>query len=387
MSAYLQHYFDADFDHLNVKPCVNRFGETDCYNLGYVQNVLAGQVLAALLPEEAVEHPDPRFLLEEPVLPQGPNTRIDPAHPEYLLAAVNGYVYYDQDKIAVKKLLNVRSDVDFHTGNISFVGDMTLHKDLKAGFEVQGNNIFIKGMVEGGVVRARKNLRVLGGVKGGAGNRCLVSSGQDLRAAFTEKAELRSQRFLYIDRFAMHSSLYATENLDVAGKCIGGICRVGRRMTVRSDLGNMAGVSTKVFLGYNPLSVRELERCEERILELSERINHYAAVAGHLDPDTNETARTLAFARKQRAHLNLLRESLLRELAVDEAKLEETRLVVLGKVYPGVEISIGQIRFPVRQELYHVVFRVEARQIQVDDAPRELAGKGQASWPNMVLTE
>ena len=380
MNIYLQHYFDPDFDHLKVKPCVNTLtGEADCYNLGYVQNVLAGQVLAALVPADAVENPDPRFVLEEPLLPQGTNTRVDPAHPDYLLAAVNGYVYYDQGKITVKDLLNVRSDVDFHTGNIFFVGDLVLHKDLKAGFEIQGNTVLIRGMVEGGVVRARKNLRVLGGIKGGTGNRCLASSGQDLRAAFCEKAELRSEGSLFIDRFCLHSTLYATHSLEVTEKCIGGFCRVGHQMIVHQDLGNMAGVATRILLGYDPLTVRRLERCEERIVDLSERITHYTAVAGHLAPETNELTRDLAFAREQRAHLNMLRESLLRMLAVDEAGLQACTLVVRGKVHPGVEVSIGQPVLTVREPLHNVMFRLEGREILVEPAPAKMPQSARTS--------
>ena len=127
-------------------------GDTDCYNLGYVQNVVKGQILAELVPLAEVEEPLPRFILKEAVLPQGANTRIDPAHPQYLLADANGYVFYYQDKIVVKRLLNVRTDVSFQTGNIFFVGDTVVHKDVKAGFSVQANNVLVHGIVEGGEV-------------------------------------------------------------------------------------------------------------------------------------------------------------------------------------------------------------------------------------------
>ena len=51
---YLRHYFNPDFDYLNLKPGGDS-GATDVYSLGYVQNVIAGQVLAEILPLEAVE--------------------------------------------------------------------------------------------------------------------------------------------------------------------------------------------------------------------------------------------------------------------------------------------------------------------------------------------
>ncbi len=46
---YLRHYFNPDFDYLNLKPGGDS-GSTDVYSLGYVPNVIAGQVLAEILP-------------------------------------------------------------------------------------------------------------------------------------------------------------------------------------------------------------------------------------------------------------------------------------------------------------------------------------------------
>ena len=170
MQYYLRHYFNPDFDYLRPKPGIGEDGESsDLYSLGYVQNVIAGQLLAEVIPlEQAGAEPDPRFVLSRPVLPGGANTRVDPAYPNYLLSTSNGYVFYNNGKITVKRLLNVRQDVSFRTGNIFFVGDMAVHGSVRSGFSVQANNLRIMGMVEGGVARARRDLMVDGGARGGA---------------------------------------------------------------------------------------------------------------------------------------------------------------------------------------------------------------------------
>jgi hypothetical protein len=95
MSYYLHHYFDPDFDHLAVKPRVNADGQADLHNLGYVQNVVKGQILAEFVPagQEPEQMLRAEFLQAEPVFPAGPNTRVDPACPQYLLADANGYAF------------------------------------------------------------------------------------------------------------------------------------------------------------------------------------------------------------------------------------------------------------------------------------------------------
>ena len=197
---YLRHYFNPDFDYLNLKPSGDN-GKSDVYSLGYVQNVIAGQVLAELVPLDASgPKVDQRFILENEAFPMGGNTRVDPRHPNYLLAAAKGYVFYLNGKITVKTLLNVRQDVSFQTGNIFFVGDMAVHGSVRAGFSVQGNNVRIMGMVEGGVVRARRDLMIDGGVRGGAGKHSKVDAGDKLMTPFLESVDARARGNMVIEK-------------------------------------------------------------------------------------------------------------------------------------------------------------------------------------------
>ena len=75
MTYYLHHYFDPNFDHTALKPRPLSGGKADLRNLGYVQNVLPGQILAELIPLEYLREEnanlDPRFILEKPEFPAG----------------------------------------------------------------------------------------------------------------------------------------------------------------------------------------------------------------------------------------------------------------------------------------------------------------------------
>ena len=319
MQYYLRHYFNPDFDYLRPKPGIGEDGESsDLYSLGYVQNVIAGQLLAEVIPlEQAGAEPDPRFVLSRPVLPGGANTRVDPAYPNYLLSTSNGYVFYNNGKITVKRLLNVRQDVSFRTGNIFFVGDMAVHGSVRSGFSVQANNLRIMGMVEGGVARARRDLMV---------------DGSTINA---------------------YGSVY-----------------VGRQ------LGNKAAISTKIYLGYDPLSIRQLEKIDKIISGLSQSITHLKAVAGHLPPDANEASRKLARLVEQRERIMKQRTELWSKLYLDENYMQNCRLMVPGKVYPGVEISVGRAFMLVERPYENVLFRLCYDDIIVEPLPPADKGKG-----------
>jgi hypothetical protein len=143
MPYFLKHRFDPDFNHLKRKPSEREDGRLDHYNLNYVQNVLKGDVLAEwqeVTEADAVEL-DQRHLYPKKVFPRGPRTEVNPENPDQLLAADDGYVFYDAGLIRVKKLLNVRQDVDFSTGNVSFVNNMVVHGAVNPGFRVQAKNV------------------------------------------------------------------------------------------------------------------------------------------------------------------------------------------------------------------------------------------------------
>lgn len=371
MGMYLQHYFNPDFDYLQLQPEVGANGQSDLYNLGYVQNVVKGQILAEIQPLSAIEKPLPRFILDTAVFPQGPNTYIDPKHPNYLLSSVNGYVFYYKGKIAVKKVLNVRSNVDFHTGNIVFVGDVVVHQDVKAGFQVQANNVLINGMVEGGEVRSRNDMKILGGARGGASNRCLLAAGGGLQINFSEKVELRAKKKMFIDRFCMQCKVYVGKSFIVSGMLVGGTIHVLKHMLVKDALGNKAGIVTKIFLGYDPFRIRELERCEARLESLNEKITNYTNIIGQRTSEPGEMQYELAGALQKRDYLIRLYQSLWQTIQHDEIQADRCRLIVHGTVYPGVEVNIGQAKYSITETVQNVSFRVSNNDIIVEPAQEE----------------
>ena len=369
MQYYLRHYFDPDFDHLRARPAETE--NSDLYSLGYVQNVIAGQLLAEIIPlAEAGPRPDHRFILDSPDLPAGANTRIEPAFPRYLLADANGYVFYYQGKITVKGLLNVRQDVSFHTGNVFFVGDMAVHGSVRAGFSVQANNLRIREMVEGGVARSRRDLMVEGGARGGASQNCLLDSGDRLLAAFLEKVEARSKGNMVIDKYCLYSTVYAGANLVVREQLYGSTVNALGSVYVGGQVGNRAGIPTKIFLGYDPMRIRTLEKIEEAIADLSQSVTHLKAVVGHLPPDSNETSRKLARQQEQLQTVLRHRTELLESFDRDESQMGGSCLKVPGKVYPGVEISIGRSFTLVERMYENVLFRLCYQDIIVEPLPR-----------------
>lgn len=373
MRYYLEHYFDPDFNHQALRPLEDGSGKSDLHNMGYAQNVSSGQILAEIKSLDLARDVDGRFVLEEPVFPAGPNTRVDPAWPQYLLSTVNGYVFYHNQLISVKKQLNVRGGVNFHTGNITFINDVSVCGDVKAGFVLQGNNVLLEGMVEGGIVRSRKDMIIHGGARGGPSNRCLISAGASLNLQFGEKAEIRARGRMVIRTFAAHCDIFSQGPLVVHERLLGGLCQ-GLTLLYVKELGSMGGAETRIHMGYDPLAHRRLERVEFEISDLETKANHYAAVTRNAGPDKDDLRKKLDQTTRKMVVMQRVRSELQDKLERDELYLKHCRVVVTGTVHPGVIISIGQATRYIEDPMNDVCFFYAEGEVCVRPNPK--AGGG-----------
>ncbi len=361
MAVYLQHYFDPNVQQRRLKPTPG--SKKMLHNLGYVQNVHSGQLLAEFLPLSSVKDREKRFIYSHPEFPLGANTHIDPDNPHRLLASKKGYVAYVQDKICIVPVLKVHSDVSFHTGNILFTADVAIAGNVRAGFEVQGDNVLITGMVEGGIVHAHKSLSIQGGVRGGAGKHCKLIAQKDIRIAFAENALIQSIGNIVVEKNCLHSSVYAGRNTLIKGRLAGGTLHGRQGVLIAEHAGNKAGISTRIFLGYDPSSIHKLEKIDAQLTELSGTLRHLNAVAGHLPPETNELSQKLHKLKHKNNRLLYARQNLWARLQLDEAHNRHCKIVVMGTVFAGVEIAIGQSYMEVEKNLSSVVFSLIENEI------------------------
>ncbi|MCL1939042.1 MAG: FapA family protein [Desulfovibrionaceae bacterium] len=358
---YLYHYFDPDFSHINLAPVEGTDGTADPRFLGYVQNVVAGQVLAEIIDLEAFPQikVDPRFLHSAKHLPIGPNCAQHKENPDKIVATANGYVFYHNGLINVKKLLNVRSNVGFHTGNIFFVGDLAVHGDVQTGFAVQAGNVLIKGHIESAKVKGAGDVVCLSGIKGDNTSMVsdspektvdsgaqmpstLIEAGGNIRIPFCEHVQLRARGNVIIDGSCLHSTLYVEGNLVVKGRLQGGAVYANALVYVEGQLGSDYSVPTKIMMGYKPFDFLTLQKLESQIAYLKDRQAFFERMAKRNQVMEQEYAPRLELTSMKLKILLSKHRELWRKFAVDEEHAPKCRIVVPGKVMPGCEIGIAR---------------------------------------------
>ena len=458
MAYYLHHYFTPDFNHKHLRPVPLADGNVDAFNLGYVQNVVAGQVLADLtplpennadadvvfdqdtldffdslppsgptgrrstssadasedapaeereeaansgadarfhslspartIPEDAAEvisstleldipgeaKLDPRYIYDTPVFPMGPNCGRDPENPNRIVAEATGYCFYNEGLITVKKLLNVRQPVNFATGNILFAGDIVAHEDIFPGFHLCGNDILIKGRIDGAFIRARGSITCESGIKG-APTATMDAEGT-IRLAFCESAVIKTDGNLVIEGNCLHSTIYAGGSVIIKGRLQGGMIHAGNIVYAREQIGDAQGAVTRITLGYNPIRLLCKQETEAEIKVQSERKAGYERRSRRGPLFAEECAPLIELAARK---VDLLQARLSRarkELIVDQSQAEKCRVVVPGTVHSGTEIRIGKAYFKVVDAYSNCHFRL--REDEIDVAYPAISPKAEA---------
>ncbi len=360
MTFFLKHHFDPDFNHLDIKPKTRGNERVDHLNRDYVHNVVAGQVLAELVQttEQDANQYESRFILDQPVFPVGTNTEVDPQNPKLLLATANGYVYYDPDgRISVKTLLNIRRDVDYATGNISFVGDVVVHGSVRSGFKVKGRNILIKGTMEAASLDASQSIRVEAGIKGD--HRAELKARNSIKVRFCENALLSAGKNVLVEGVCLHSKLLVGNALAVGDRLIGGevVCR--RLVRVGAQLGGGMSTTTTITLGYDPFLMQKISALESTIATLKAQRESLGARDKQRQAEADligELDHKLSVLEKQRFAWTE---------QVSTSDLASCAVIVPGDIRPGVDVSIGQAFLPIADPVSNVRLTLRDAQIEM----------------------
>lgn len=360
-------------------------GTVDFYNLGLIENVEAGQVLARLVPPTKGVPGKSVLGKEIPArdgkparLSGGTNTKVSEDGTE-LLATTAGEVRLLNGKVQVLPVHEVRGNVDFSTGNIDFNGNVVVHGNVAAGFRIQaGGSVQISGWVDAAEIVAGGDVTIRGGMQGN--NKGSIRCGGTLTARFLEHAHVVAGRDVIIQEGIMFSHVDAGGSIICVsrkGQISGGLLRAVDRVEAKI-LGSRLASATEVQVGAGP-ELREernrvTEALKEREAQLDQvekgwaRLNRARAQGAQLSPRELEILGRMDVALKSlRPEVEKLRQ---RKAELDEilSGADRGQVVVREYVRPGVRISIGGVSYIVEDELSHATFYVANGEIKVSQS-------------------
>lgn len=358
----------------------DEYGRIDYRDLQTVQNVVIGEVLVEKIPPTLGEpgcnvlgkklEPKPG---KDKTLRLGKNVAWTSDNLK-VVSTINGEPSLAGGKLSVFPLHEVRGDVNFKTGNISFLGSVVIRGNVDNGFKVEAEgDILIYGMVEAVELKAGGNIVINGGVSG-MSKTDIVCSG-DFSAKFIEHARVSAGGNVTVKEAIMYCQVNCDRKITVAsgkGLIVGGLLRCGEEISAKI-IGSKFGTLTEVEIGVKPKAKMEFQELEEKLkenkanLDKAEKAVALLERTPQLPPD------------RQAMYQNLLKTTyvLKGEIAQGEARRKELadEMVVISKerirvrvkeiIFPGVKVTISNAVMVVKDEYRFVTLVYNDGDIQI----------------------
>ena len=340
--------------------------QIDYHEQHFIENVVDRQVLARIkplsedyFPESSEVEKQQFFVVEDLSDFLGENVAIPEEDPQIIVSTTNGYVTVDNNRIEVRDTLDIDGDVNFKTGNLTFIGKIIVRGSVFSGFSVKAKQLIVEGSIEGAHIQIDEDLIVRGGIiacqeKG-------VYCGGTILTKYVENSRIQARGNIFIEKSALHSQLITANSiifLHEPGVIVGGSCQAKNSIYAKI-VGAKWATPTKISLGVNPFLLQERDKQEECIRKiekdyqtLQDRLEeiHLFFEQEHEQVDRKETEELQEEQELLQAKLLYLDEELREEqksLTTQEEriKLEQEinsncRLYAFDTLFPGVEITI-----------------------------------------------
>ncbi|PKM89945.1 MAG: hypothetical protein CVU87_03935 [Firmicutes bacterium HGW-Firmicutes-12] len=362
---------------IEIKPQELSDGTVDFHNLDLIQIVEDGALLVEKKPFQLGENGITIYGEERKApsgkdkrLPNGKNTQLVENNLK-LIAAKTGHVVYVNKKVIVYPSYEVRGDVDFNTGNITFNGNVIIFGNVNSSFTVEATgDVEIHGNLEG-VVITQGNLQVKKGIVRGK-----AYAGGSIYARYIENGLAESKGDIVVTDAIMHSDIKADNKVIVGGKkglLVGGKCCVGEEIQAR-NIGSQLGTLTILEVGICPELRQEYKDINRKLIPLKENYTKNDKIIRTLQEIKQKTGELtenrqdiyLKSTRLQYRMTQEIEELIERknELEILFKNMEKARIKVRGTVFSGVNIFMGKSLYAVIDEMKNVIFNLEGHDIK-----------------------
>ncbi|MCL1941062.1 MAG: FapA family protein [Synergistaceae bacterium] len=341
--------------------------KVDYRERGIVVNVNKGDVLAVRFPP--TEGTDGMNISNLPVkakpgreipFPAGSGT-VASEDGSTLSADIDGCLKKVDGKLTVSPELSVSGDVDFHIGNIDFIGTVKVKGAVRDGFQVlAAGDIEISEVVEGAYIESKGDILIKGGVRGI--NKAKIVAAGSIEIGFVDQAVITAGANVAIRNSAMHSDISAGRSVIVAGggkaQIAGGKIQAAIEVSC-STLGSEMGTKTEIIVGVSPVYAarkKELTASLAAYYENMEKIEANLSFLKKLEAAQtldDEKRALLISITKTKFQIQAQQKNVAKEIEEIDQILEMTKaqgiVRVKGICYAGVSISIRGFTYLVRE--------------------------------------
>ncbi|NLH51138.1 MAG: DUF342 domain-containing protein [Myxococcales bacterium] len=284
----------------------------------------------------------------------GKGVRMDEAGLKWY-SEIAGQVIYRNDQISVENIIELEN-INSETGNIRFKGTVVVKGIVEDGFVIDSTaDVRIMGSVGASQVKALGEIAIVGGVFG-KGHAKVESKEGNIYAKFTQDADLRAAKNIFIEEYSRNSTLRAGKSIHVVnenpnrGRILGGNASATEEIHC-NNIGGEMEIPTKIMVG---VSKEDLDRIAELEGVVEKRFNtldqlrkslffiqrEKGRLGGKLDQDREELYQRLLLTMTK-MRLTAMNEAIELTALYESVYInKKSHLHIVNQLFPNVEVNI-----------------------------------------------
>lgn len=351
---------------------VDENGHTDFHTRNLFESVTQNQTIAIFHP--MVEGEDGFDIFGQEIISPKPKENKPPTgskfyysekKPNHILSKIDGYITLANGKIIITNLYTIRGDVDFNTGHIISKGSLSVGGNVISGFNLNmSETIKINGYVKDSLITAGGDVTINSGYSGtGKG---IIDSGGNVNIRYVRNQVIHSRGSIIVEKEVVEAKLFAKNDIKSLNNqmiIIGGHSIAGGDIIV-SRLGHEYGMETIVEVGYDYDILGKVKTINERIAELKKELEQLKVQIDQNIKNTHPSMRQEKLTKAQLIKYQMVKKNY--DVLIEERKVltnnitatSGSKVVVSGKTYPGVKITIDGYQYHVKELLNSKIFSV-----------------------------
>jgi len=290
-----------------------------------------------------------------------------------LRAEYAGAISFENNKISISEILDLRKGVGVSTGNINFHGKVVIDGIVETGFEIIAtDDIVINGIVEGATIISGGSIEISKGVQGN--DTATIKCEKDFKARFVNGTNLTVGGDIDVD-IIMHSTVACNGKLTANGKngtVVGGEFTVKKGISAKI-VGSEMGTQTILKIGIDNELLTNYKNAGEDSKKYSNEFRELVKDEKQLKKKIDDGNRNQLVMVKYKKILERMKEikPLLDKATADVKEIRSQFESLKGSnleadlVHPGTKINITNSFYNVKDKIERVMFTKQNGDIKI----------------------
>lgn len=278
-------------------------------------------------------------------------------------------------RIRVTRNLEIKRDVDHHTGPVDVTGSVSVKGWVTPHLSVKATeNVAVQEGVESAFVCAAGNLETQGGIIGKA-ELTEVKTGGDLTCRFIENAKIEVGGNAHIQDFIVTSRVYCNGDIHLTERH--GLVLTSRLVAggsvVANTLGSPSEGHVEVTAGNNPQAWRQVNRLEQELFFMKRQSYKIDGRKPFRNSEHHQHSLELRRAKKNRMGFILERviERRKRRILSELGSKDKLPVIEVRKhIFPNTKIMMGPFSIKVREEMRGGTFKLDIQKAMIKWEPK-----------------